>query len=244
VQMEFGQRRRTTADRRSQQLLPKRRVVLPTRPQLMTMTCRDALDFSRAERGDNADHTGRQSQHLGGNARVQARRVPSQGQRLGTQLARRFSSKDIQIRTPFIRRSGTIPNLTPPLLIFESHVDEKKWTLGRPAPRRLIHLEPKLMTDRHDLKRLGLGKYSAPLRNPHTEHLKAALVQCIDEVKRLSAGPFPCWQGSRGIRCIGGHAVIVRGNAPDLLPSLGVFFSKTKSSQRMNAPWKIGSDES
>ncbi len=228
VEMEFGQGLCIAANRGRQQLLPERWIALPSRAQLVTMPCGGALDFSRAKRGDDADYTGREPQHLRGNARVRARRVPSQGQRLGTQLARRLSGKDAGVSALSIGRSSAIPNLTPPPLIFEFHVDEKKWTLGRSAPCGLIQREPKLLAGRHHLKGLGPGKYAALLSDLPTEHLKAALVQCTDKVKCLSAGPFPGWQGSGRVRGIGSHAVIVCRRTPDLPSSLGVFFSKTK----------------
>jgi hypothetical protein len=228
MEMEFGQGLRIAANRGRQQLLPERWIALPSRAQLVTMPCGGALDFSRPERGDDADHTGRESQYLRGNARVRARRVPSQGQRLSTQLVRRLSGKDAGVCALSIGTISAIPNLTPPPLIFESHVDEKKWTFGRPASRRLIQFEPKLLAGRHHLKGLIPGKYAALLSDLPTEHLQTALVQCTDKVKRLSAGPFPGWQGSGRVRGIGSHAVIVCGKAPDLPSSLGVFFPKTK----------------
>jgi hypothetical protein len=244
VEMEFEQGRRIAVACGSQQLLPERWVFLPPRPQVVIMSCGDPLDFSRPERGDDTNHAGAEPQRLGGNPRIRACRVPRQSQCLGTQLPRRFGRKDPQIRTLSIGRSITItiPNLTPPLPILEPHVDEKKWTLGRPAPCRLIQLEPKPLPDSHHLRRVALGKSAAPFGDKLPEHLQATLVQCIDEVQRLRAGPFPSRQGSGRVRCIGSHAFIVRGKAPDLLHSLGVFVSKTKLSQRMNAPWKIGSD--
>ena len=228
MEMEFGQGLCIAANRGRQQLMPERWIALPSRAQLVTMPCGGALHLSRAERGDDADHSGREPQHLGGNARVRACRVPSQGQRLRTQLARRFSRKDAEVWALSIGRRGALLNLTPPLLILESHVDKKKWALGRPVSCGLIELEPEFLTRRRPLIGLGPGKYLTLLSDLPTEHLQAALVQCTDKVKGLSAGPLPGWQGAGRVRGIGNHAVIVCGKTLDVSSSLGVFFSKTK----------------
>ena len=228
MEMEFGQGRHIVSDRGSQKLLPECGIVLPTRPQLVTMACRDALDFSWAEGADDTDHTGCEPQHLGGNARVRACRVPCQSQRLGTQFARRLFGKDAGDRALCIGGINAVPNLTPPLLILESHVDEKKWALGCSTPCGLIQLKPEPLAGRHPLQRAALGKCAALCSDLLPKHVQAALVQCVDEVKRFSAGPFPSWQGSGRVHCIGGHAVIVCGKTPALPSSLGVFFPKTK----------------
>jgi hypothetical protein len=216
VEMEVGQGRRIAADRSLQKLLPERWVALPSRTQLVTMPRGYALDFSGAQRGDDADHNRREPQHLGGNALIRACRVPSQGQRFGTQLVRSFSRKDAEVWALSIGGRSAPLNLTPPLLILESHVDKKKWALSRSASCGLIELEPELLTRRHPLKGLGPGKYATLLSDLPTEHLQATLVQCMDKVKCFSAGPLPGWQGSGRVRGIGNHALIVCGKTSGL----------------------------
>ena len=216
MEMEVGQGRRIAADRGLQKLLPERWVALPSRTQLVTMPRRYALDFSRAQRGDDADHNRREPQHLGGNARIRACRVPRQGQRLGTEFVRSFSRKDADVWALSIEGRSAPLNLTPPLLILESHVDKKKWALSRSVSCGLIELEPELLTRRHPLKGLGPGKYATFLSDLPTEHLQAALVQCMDKVKCFSAGPLPGWKGSGRVRGIGNHVLIVCGKTPGL----------------------------
>jgi hypothetical protein len=232
--MKIGQGCLVASDRRQEKLLPKHGIFVPTGAQFVTLLKSDALDISGAERCDDACNGGRNAQHLDGDARIRAGRVPGQGERFNREFARCLLRKGRLWRST--RRLGhgrSALGFSPPLHAVKSHLNQQKRTLGRAVSCGFIQFCPESPEGTYDVK------YLAPARAQFLQHLQGSIVRGVNEVESLPAGPFPGGQGISGGIFIASHDVIVGGAARLQFHGLSGFVSNTPLSQR-SASWKIG----
>jgi hypothetical protein len=236
VEMKIGQGCLIAGDRRQEKLFPERGIRIPAGLQFVALLKTDALDIPWAKRCDDACNCGRNAQHLGGDARIRAGRMPGQGESFDAEFACCLLWKGRPRRNALPLGGGSTFEILPPLQAVKSHLNQQERALGRTVSCGFIKFDPEFPEGTHDLKCL------APARAQFLQHLQGSIVQGVDEIECLHAGPFPGGQGISGIVFVSGHVVIV-GVAPRAqIQGLSGFVSKTWLAQR-SASWKIGSEE-